>query len=52
VCNGTCNAGYADCNGNKQSDGCEINVTNDHNNCGTCGHVCSVSQSCISSVCQ
>ncbi|MDB6019042.1 MAG: hypothetical protein JWR19_3531 [Pedosphaera sp.] len=52
VCNGTCTAGFADCNGNKQSDGCEINVTNDHNNCGTCGHVCPGAQTCISSVCQ
>ena len=24
TCNGTCAAGFADCNGNKQSDGCEV----------------------------
>lgn len=52
VCNGVCASGFADCNGNKQSDGCEINLTNDHNNCGSCGHVCTVSQNCISSICQ
>jgi len=52
VCNGICQAGYADCNGNKQADGCEINTTNDRNNCGYCGNTCSVFQSCINSTCQ
>lgn len=41
VCNGTCNAGYADCNHNKQADGCEINTKIDSKNCGTCNQVCS-----------
>ena len=40
-CNGTCNTGYADCNGNRQVDGCEINVLADPNNCGACGTICS-----------
>lgn len=40
LCNGTCATDYLDCNGNKQSDGCEINKTNDANNCGSCGNVC------------
>lgn len=40
TCNGTCSVGFADCNGNKQSDGCEVNTGNDPNNCGNCGHIC------------
>ena len=40
-CNGACNAGFSDCNGNKQSDGCEIAIGVDVNNCGNCGTICS-----------
>jgi hypothetical protein len=36
---GGCNAGFFNCN-NIQTDGCEINVTTDINNCGACGTVC------------
>jgi len=32
---------FVDCN-NKESDGCEINVTNDPQNCGSCYSVCSL----------
>jgi hypothetical protein len=41
VCNGTCAAGYSDCDANKQTDGCEVNTAADVNNCGACGRVCS-----------
>jgi hypothetical protein len=41
VCNGTCNTGFADCNSNKQTDGCERNVDTDPNNCGGCALSCS-----------
>ena len=41
ACNGACNAGFADCNGNKQSDGCEVGIGVDPNNCGSCGAICS-----------
>jgi hypothetical protein len=41
VCNGACASGTADCNGNKQIDGCERVIINDVNNCGGCGVVCS-----------
>ena len=34
-----CSSGYADCNGSFY-DGCETNLTNDTNNCGACGVVC------------
>ena len=44
VCNGTCAATFADCNANKQSDGCESS-TNSITSCGigqaACGAVCS-----------
>jgi hypothetical protein len=45
VCNfGTCGLfcpfPFANCNGNPNS-GCEINTTNDVNNCGACGNICS-----------
>lgn len=40
VCNGACNSGFSDCNGNKQTDGCEVNLNTSLQNCGTCGTVC------------
>ncbi len=55
VCNGTngtpscaasvckvvaCNAGFANCDG-LAANGCEVNSTNDGNNCGACGNKCS-----------
>ncbi|MFO0660796.1 MAG: hypothetical protein U0165_13330 [Polyangiaceae bacterium] len=49
----TCNPGFADCN-NNPADGCEINTTNNPNNCNGCGIVCSVAHgtaSCTNSVC-
>jgi hypothetical protein len=52
VCNGTCNAGFADCNANKQVDGCETNLNTNVNNCGACGHVCAGGQSCVAGACQ
>jgi hypothetical protein len=38
-CNGACAAGYADCNGDKARDGCEV-ATNTASNCGGCGVRC------------
>jgi hypothetical protein len=40
MCTGACTAGFADCNGNKLTDGCEVNVQTDVNNCGGCGVAC------------
>ena len=51
-CNGTCSAGFADCDGNKQTNGCEVNTQTDPNNCGTCGHVCAGVHICSAGVCQ
>ncbi|MES1182158.1 MAG: hypothetical protein ABUL60_00010 [Myxococcales bacterium] len=54
VCGQTmCPAGKGDCNGD-QSDNCEINLTNDVNNCGDCGHVCEANNAkvaCVNSQC-
>lgn len=43
VCDSTCSANYADCNSDKRTDGCEINVETDPNHCGNCTSVCSSS---------
>jgi hypothetical protein len=34
-----CTAGFANCNG-VASDGCEVNLATNANNCGTCGNAC------------
>jgi len=47
VCNngtcgiGTCNTGFADCDLNP-TDGCEVNLTNNANNCGSCNAACTL----------
>ena len=42
VTGAACRTGYADCNG-LSSDGCEVDINTDLNNCGGCGNVCSAS---------
>lgn len=39
-CGGACAPGFADCNEDKQADGCETDIANDPKNCGGCGEVC------------
>jgi hypothetical protein len=51
TCSGDCAAGFADCNDNKQTDGCEINTRTDAKNCGGCGLVCADGQSCSNGSC-
>ncbi len=54
VCTGPCASGFGDCNGNKQTDGCETSISADVNNCGGCGAVCStnhVTRACVSGSC-
>lgn len=49
----SCAPGRSDCNG-LPADGCEINVTNDPNNCSGCGNVCvlpNATESCVASMC-
>jgi hypothetical protein len=40
LCSGQCEDGFLDCNMDKLSDGCEQDVFNDVNNCGSCGKAC------------
>jgi hypothetical protein len=44
----SCNAGFANCDGNP-ANGCEVGTATDPNNCGGCGLVCSLSHA--SSIC-
>ena len=39
ACGITCSAGFGDCD-NNASNGCETNLSNSVNNCGTCGNKC------------
>jgi hypothetical protein len=48
---GTCNSGFADCN-NLASDGCEVNLHTDSNNCGHCGTKCGSGTECSGGTCQ
>jgi hypothetical protein len=41
ACNGNCTGTFRDCNTNKLSDGCEIDIATNADNCGLCGRVCS-----------
>jgi hypothetical protein len=52
VCDGTCAAGYADCNANKLTDGCEVDTQTDSSNCGVCGKVCGAGLSCAGGLCR
>lgn len=50
---GSCTAGYGNCNG-VPADGCEVSLTNDASNCGTCGTTCSApnsTPSCTAGAC-
>ncbi len=46
----SCQQSMANCNQNS-SDGCEVNLTNDASNCGSCGHACGPGQSCANGSC-
>ena len=52
-CSIVCNAGFANCDGSA-ANGCEINTTNNVNNCNACGNVCPPqggTPACTNSVC-
>jgi hypothetical protein len=51
TCNGTCSAGFADCNSNKLTDGCETNTNTSATSCGMCGHACSAGFTCAGGTC-
>jgi hypothetical protein len=50
TCSGTCSAGYADCDTNKQSNGCETDTQSDATHCGNCTTVCRY-RSCLTGAC-
>ena len=47
---GKCDAGYADCD-NDGTNGCEVTLGTDSNNCGTCGRVCQGGTPCTAGMC-
>ena len=46
----SCSSGKANCN-QKSSDGCEVNLLTDNNNCGSCGNVCGSGEKCQNGNC-
>lgn len=50
-CDLKCKPTFGDCNTNFCGDGCEIDLLNDPNNCGTCGHACNPGQWCNQGAC-
>jgi hypothetical protein len=48
-CTGTCDTGFADCNDDKLTDGCEADLMTDSKNCGACGQTCA--GTCIAGAC-
>src|SRR5439155_252481 len=55
VCTGTCSSGFADCDGDKRSNGCETNLNTSVTNCGGCAMACStanITRSCSLGSCE
>jgi hypothetical protein len=50
ACSFTCKQGFADCDANPVN-GCEVNLTTDPANCGTCGKACAPGGACKNAVC-
>ena len=49
-CVASCNAGYANCDG-EASNGCEVSLPTSAAHCGACGNACSAGQTCVSGTC-
>jgi hypothetical protein len=45
-----CVRGFYDCD-NRFNNGCEVNINEDANNCGSCGNVCPAGQDCVNGTC-
>jgi hypothetical protein len=51
-CVANCNAGWGDCDGNAQSNGCETELLSNNSHCGNCTTVCSgATPTCTNGVC-
>lgn len=50
-CSSECMPGFSDCNGDP-SDGCEVELASDRENCGGCGLVCQDALSCREGACR
>lgn len=48
---GGCVGGYGDCNIDRTTDGCEVDLTTSATDCGACGNVCAVGVSCTAGEC-
>jgi len=48
--NWQCDAGYGNCDGN-DNNGCETNLSNTFEHCGTCGNQCDPGYECINGIC-
>ncbi|UJR79192.1 hypothetical protein [Sandaracinus amylolyticus] len=46
----SCDAGFDDCDATA-SNGCEVNVANDTENCGACNNACASTETCAAGVC-
>ena len=46
----SCNKGFADCDSDP-SNGCEIDIMTDNDNCGACGKVCPSLEICVAGIC-
>lgn len=51
ICDGACDPGWADCDSDKLTTGCETDVSSDFYNCGSCGNVCVIASN-FSEVCR
>jgi len=45
-----CSDGIKNCDSNLLN-GCETNIQNDENNCGTCANTCSTGETCVNGIC-
>jgi hypothetical protein len=52
ACSGACQAGFSDCDGNKQSNGCETNPLTDPRHCGGCDAPPCPGTRCLAGVCE
>jgi len=54
-CTGTCRPGYADCDGDKRTNGCEVSTSANASHCGACGNVCpahpNAAPACVDGAC-